>query len=903
MERISMDKDWLFYKGEPDDNIKRTHTYFYMAAKAGGATGAAAPDFATDSWQLVNLPHDWAVYGDFDPSAGPAQGYKPRGKGWYQKRFRLGSEDEGKQLLIEFEGVSGHCEVYCNGSIVARNFCGYTTFTADITDMAVYGDGVNTVTVHVDADVIEGWWYEGAGIYRHVNLYKRAPLHIKHRGIFVHPEKKSADVWDALTDTVIENIGYKGLDYTLLTAILDEKDNVVGKSVVEGVCGGCAESEEHQSLLTYSPKLWDIDSPNMYRLVSRLYDKDKNIIDEAETPFGFRTIEISADNGFMLNGRRVQLYGTCNHQDHAGVGVAVSDSINEYRIKLLKEMGSNAYRCSHGNPSPVILDLCDKYGILVMDENRNFSTSPDGIAQVESMVIRDRNHPSVVMYSIFNEEPLQGTPTGRKLAEHLNSVIGKLDNTRFTVGAMNTGVLEEKGAANVLDMTGFNYITHTYDDFRRKFPDMPMIGSENDSAFQTRGVYKTDHSKHIIDCYDSEAAAWGNTYRDGFRQIDSRPHIMGMFIWTGFDYRGEPTPFEYPSISTQFGIMDTCGFKKDAFYLNKAFFTSEPMMHVLPHWNWNEGETVKVMVHTNCPEAEIFVNGESQGRKAVDKYEMAQWSVPFSAGELKAVGYTENGGQATDTVLTAGEPARINIELSSDTVKGGCMDTVCVNVSVSDKNGVVCPTADNLIRFRVENGAVAGVGNGDPNSHEADKADFRRLFNGYAQCIAEASDGDYLTVTAESDGLESASARIPIIPGGEKFIESVKEKYINTWRMRVDISDKKPDINEKISDSDMNTWGIYTLGEDSRFDGACGFAEYRADIEADGGRLVFREIFGDYVYIYVNGEEKFSGRCDWGRRVEIALDGYSGTVGAAVVIESSEPSHRVGLSKSVIIEK
>ncbi len=902
MEKFSLDKGWLFHLGDVDNNFHRTHTEFYMAAKAGGALGAASPDHPTADWQKVDLPHDWAVYGEFAEEYGPAQGYKPRGKGWYKRRFRLDESDKGKQLLIEFEGISGHAVVYCNGSVVKRNFCGYNSFTADITDMAVYGDILNDITVFVDADVIEGWWYEGAGIYRHVNLYKRPSAHIAHWGVFVHPEKLDIDVWDALCDTTVENTGYDDVSFTLISRIIDKDGHTVGKCETSGDCSHYSRVKVCQSLLTYSPLLWDIDSPQMYTMKSELYIGDV-LSDTAETPFGFRTISISADDGFMLNGRRVQLFGTCNHQDHAGVGVAVPNRINEYRIRLLKEMGTNAYRCSHGNPSPYILELCDKYGLLVMDENRNFTTSPDGIDQINDMVLRDRNHPSVIMYSIFNEEPLQGTPTGRKLAEHLQAEIKSLDDTRPVLGAMNTGVLADDGAADVLDITGFNYITHTFDSFREKFPHMPMLGSENDSAFATRGVYKTDFDAHVIDNYDTEAAPWGNTYRDGFRQIMERPHIMGMFIWTGFDYRGEPTPFEWPSIGTQFGIMDTCGFKKDVFYLNKAFFTDEPMIHVLPHWNHSEGDTVKIMAYTNCTEAEIFVNDVSFGKKPVDKYDMVTWEIPFTPGFLKAVG-TKGNDTVSDIRKTAAKPSRLIIEASDNRLFADCKDSAAINVYAVDKDGTFVPDCSELVRFSVTNGAVIGVGNGDPNSHEEDKADFRRLFNGCAQAIVCASSQGVMTVRAEAEGMEAAEISIEVIENKNKLpeCEAVDLQYISKWRMLVQLSDTMPDPEMQILDHDMNTWGICTPGSlDEKFDGAVGFALYKThiDIPEQAAAIAFDELTADKAYVYINGNLMFCDECTYGCKAVIPLDNVSGNAEISVILQSTVPEHKGGISKSV----
>lgn len=646
----------------------------------------------------------------------------------------------------------------------------------------------------------------------------------------------------------------------------------------------------------------------LYTLVNEIY-VNGTLSDSSETSYGYRTIEVSCDDGFILNGRRVQIYGTCNHQDHAGVGVAVPDSVNEYRIKLLKQMGSNAYRCAHGNPTPVILDLCDRLGMLVMDENRNFLTAPEGIDQIRSMVLRDRNHPSVVMYSIFNEEPLQGDPIGKKLAKRLKSEIKKLDSSRFVVGAMNTGMAEEKGATEVLDITGFNYVTHTFDDFRRKYPKQPMIGSENNSAFTTRGVYESDSEKHIINSYDTEAAQWGNTHRDGFKQIDTRKHIMGMFIWTGFDYRGEPTPFEFPSIGTQFGIMDTCGFKKDAFYLNKAFFTDEPVLHILPHWNHKDGDIVKVMPYTNCDEVELFLNGKSLGRNKVDKYDMTEWSVRYESGTLSAVGYINGESAAQTQVRTTGAPKKVKITTDRDYVYADCMDAVIVNACVVDENGLEVPTASNVIHFSCDGGEIIGVGNGDPNSHEKDKSDTRSLFNGYCQAIIRQNDGA-LRISAESDGLDGCETVIEARENPNKplYVPSVKEKYVLTWRTGVGLTDVRPDPDTLIEDHDMNTWAVVRVGTgaDTRFADGVGYALYKTKTDiADDGKdkvLCFKDITGSNVWVYVNGEEKFSGSCKWGKKLNIKLSAdVVGEIELAVIIQSNDVSDGAGITKGVVI--
>ncbi|MCH5184501.1 MAG: DUF4982 domain-containing protein [Oscillospiraceae bacterium] len=910
MKKYRMDNGWFFHEGELETNSDRGHTYTYMASKAGGHPESSA-DFGAEGWVKVDLPHDFAVGHEFDEKEGPARGYKNRGRAWYARRFHLDKKDEGKQVLVEFGGVATHAEVFCNGSAVGRNFCGYTSFVCDISDMAVFGENVNTLVVHVDADSIEGWWYEGAGIYRHVDLYIKDKIHIAHGGVFVNPRKVSDNIWDTRIEVEVENSSYNGKSVEVEAYIVNESGAEVSSKVNRFVkVASGSRALANLNIEMHLPKLWDIDSPNLYKLICAVYDNGKSV-DRTETVFGYRTIEISENDGFFLNGRKVTLYGTCNHQDHAGVGVAVPDYVNEYRIQLLKEMGTNAYRCAHGNPDSYVLDMCDKYGLLVMDENRNFNSSPDGIRDVRSMVKRDRNHPSVIMYSLFNEEPHQGTKTGYKIASRLACEVRKLDNTRFLTGAMNTGFFEKDGCGELLDVTGFNYNTQILDEFREKYPYQPMIGSENNSAFQTRGVYKTDNDKHIIDCYDTEAAPWGNTHRDGFRQINERGYMIGLFIWTGFDYRGEPTPYKWPSIGTQFGIMDTCGFKKDAFYLNKAYFTDKPMIHILPHWTHDvpEGTPIKVMTHTNCEEAELFLNGKSLGRKSVDRYDMQEWEVPYEKGALLMYGYKNGEKAAAAEVRTAEEPAKIIVKPARNYVYDSGRDTAIVNIWTTDKNGVIVPCADNLMKISAEGAKIIGVGNGDPNSHESDKAEQRHLFNGYAQAVIEHTGAKEIRVTVRSDGLETGEAVIGVRESADKirWLGEVSEIYVTTWRSKLELSEDMPDPGEKIADHDMNTWGVYTSGsgDDPRYDGKTGYGLYKTTVTLDkkgSHEIVFNELKGNKGYVYINGECVFEGDCRWGRQIKIPLDAeVSGDMAIDVVIHSSEKDDNGGISKSVVI--
>lgn len=898
MAKYNLDKGWKFHNGDIPLPEVNNHTETYMASKAGGAIGAASPDYDKSGWEDVTLPHDFAVANPIDEKYGPARGYKKRGKAWYSKRFRLEEENRDKEILIEFEGVTGECVVYLNGSVVGRNFSGYNSFTVDVTDMATYGDSINDLTVYVNADKIEGWWYEGAGIYRHVNLYKKHRLHFEHNGLFHETIKVEPSTWMVFSHITVENFTEHDQAFEIEVKLYDEEDNIVGSGSEEFEAFTFSKNIVGVDLLTYSPKLWDIDEPNLYRITAEL-KQDGIVLDSDTAMIGFRTIAVDSDNGFYLNGRNVKLFGVCCHQDHAGVGAAVPDSVNEHRIHLLKEMGANAYRAAHGNASKAVLDACDRYGILVMDENRQYNTAEtDGLKQVRDMVMRDRNHPSVIMYSLFNEEPLQGTYTGRKLAMRLKGAIEELDCTRFTVGAMNNGLLNEDGAADVCDITGINYQTAIYDEFREKYPEMPSVGTENCSAFMTRGCYETDHAKNIIDMFDSECASWGNTYRDGFLQIKKRDNIMGYFVWTGFDYRGEPTPFSYPSISTQFGILDTCGFRKSAYYLNKSFWTKEPLVHIVSHWNYEPGSAHDIYVFTNCKSVELFVNGGSVGVCEVSEDNTALFKgIAYEPGEITAVG----DGTVKDKVYTHGETAALELRVSGDTVKEG--DAVCVDVKAADEAGHFVHDASEKITFTAEGGRIIGVGNGDPNSHEPDKASERSLFNGLCQAVAEA-DGtsDTMTVTASTASGISASVTVKVTKDALPVIESVTEKYITKWRRTLELSDEYPDYKAEISDSDMNTWVIVDAGtgHDSIFEGRIGYAMYKTSVDTVlGERIIFREITGSTVDIYINGERVVSECCDFGNRLEYVSEN-GGKLDITVVIGSRSADRGAGISKPVV---
>ncbi len=934
-ERFSMDKDWKFHLGDLNISPGKKHTEVYHFAKAGNAVGPAGINYDDNGWRILSIPHDWSTELDFDENERPNFGYKARGIAWYRKCFKLDEKDKNKQIIIEFDGMSANATIYFNGSVIERNFTGYNSFSIDISDRIFTGDKTNVLSIRIDASLWEGWWYEGAGIYRHVHLTKKSSVHIAHFGTWVNPKRNDGgeqDInisksWSTDIETMMENSIYSDEEFTLKSILIDLDGNKVGSATDSLICKGGERLEVKQSIEIISPMLWDIDTPHLYTLVSEVYDKDGVLVDIEETTYGYRTIRICPDTGFYLNDRPLKLMGTCNHQDHAGIGVALPDSIHEYRIRRLKEMGSNAYRCAHNNPAPEILRACDRMGMLVMDENRNFEASSDVIRQVESMVKRDRNHPSVIMYSIFNEEPLQGTTQGRGIAKRLMHTIKRLDNTRPVLGALNGGVMEDEGTSDILDITGVNYQLGVFDEFHAKHPKQPIVASESASAFSTRGIYKTDLEKHVFDSYDIEKAPWGATIRENWETVNTRDYIMGTFIWTGFDYLGEPTPFIWPSVSTAFGIMDTCGFAKDAFHLYKAYWTKEPMVHILPHWNWkgSESEIIKVMTHTNCEEVELFLNSKSLGKKPIPVYEQAEWGVPYEPGILEMKGYIGGIVAAEASTETTKEAVALIIEPDRDWLYGDGLDAMPVNVSAVDEKGRFVPIANNKVKFSIlGDGRIMGVGNGDPNSHEPYISNERCLFSGRCQAIIQSleineektndinTNNNVVTIIAEAEGLASATVSIEIkTKRAPQYIESTFEQYLSNWRMTQELSSERPDVNVKILDSDMNSWEPVDIdkGAQKKFYKKVGlYALYRAAFEAPTGEnkhkyLQFNGLQG-HVEIYINGEKCSEGDYKWVNEVKAYLPAnmsISGGEKVEVTVLIQSLGDEAGICKSVIL--
>jgi beta-galactosidase len=770
-ERLLLDFGWRFHLGHADEPAQdfgfgRRSEF----AKSGELFRPSRKDFDDSGWQAIDLPHDWAVELPFvdDPSVNEI-GAKPLGRaypatsiGWYRRVFEIPQSDLGRRLSLEFDGVFRDSIVALNGNFLTRNLSGYAPFRCDITDFVNYG-GKNVLVVRADATEHEGWFYEGAGIYRHVWLVKTNVLHVAHWGTYVASAVRG-NAADVVVETTVKNENDAETDCRVVSRIVDSAGKEVGASRTERAkISAWGRRVFQQRIGLKDPLLWSLETPNLYRLITTV-ETDNAAIDQSETAFGIREIRFDAAQGFFLNGKPVKIKGTCNHQDHAGVGSALPDRLQYYRIAKLKEMGANAYRTSHNPPTPELLDACDALGMLVMDETRMMSSNTEGLSELERMIRRDRNHPSIILWSLGNEEPEQGTERGERIAATMKRLIRRLDPTRPVTMAMNGSW--GKGLSKVVDVQGFNYFHNgDVDKFHTDFPAKPCIGSEEASAFYTRGIYVTDKARGYISAYDvNPAGDYASTAEQWVKYYATRPFVAGAFVWTGFDYRGEPAPYGWPCISSQFGIMDTCGFPKDPFYYYQSWWTEKPVLHVFPHWNWagKEGQEISVWVHGNCEEVELFLNGRSLGRQAMPRNSHLEWKVNYAPGALVARGFTGGKLIAETKQETAGAPAGIRLTPDRSNIRADGEDVSIVRAEIVDAQGRVVPVADNEVSFQVSGlGRIIGVGNGDPSSHEPDKASQRRAFNGLAQVILQAmKQPGEITVAAASHGLLPASMTI-----------------------------------------------------------------------------------------------------------------------------------------------
>lgn len=728
-EHLLMDFGWKFNFGQWgnfDNDYKSGTGYFTYFAKTGYGDGPAASNFDDRAWRSLNVPHDWAVEQPFSGEASHSHGYKTVGwkypensVGWYRKSFILPESDLGRKISVQFDGVFRNSIVWVNGFYLGHEQSGYAGFEYDITDYLNYG-GNNVIAVRVDASIEEGWFYEGAGIYRHVWLNKTNPLRIGQYGIFASSELEGPNAIVTARAT-INNDGKNLENFKIEHSLVDAKGNTIASGSVNHLSLKPTVSKEYFcKIKVTNPSLWSPDSPYLYKLITKV-SAGGVVVDQQETNLGIRTLRFDAHEGFFLNGKHLKLMGTNNHQDHAGVGCAIPDALQEFRIASLKAMGSNAYRCSHNPPTPELLDACDKLGMLVLDENRLQGINQEHFDLLKRMILRDRNHPSVVAWSLGNEEwAIESNIKGARITETMQRYAQTIDSTRRYTVAVSGGC--GNGSSQTVDMMGFNYLTQcNIDDYHTKFPDQVGWGTEETSGCGTRGIYEDDKGNGHMAQMDRSG---GSSIETGWKFYDERPWLAGLFYWTGFDYKGEPNPLSYPAVSSEFGILDACGFPKDAFYYLKSWWTAEPVLHLLPHWNWKgkEGKEISVWAYSNCEQVELFLNKKSLGRKPMPKDGHIEWMVKYVPGTLSAKGF-KNGKEIIKTqVETTGSTAAIELIADRTSIKADGEDVSVVTVRINDAKGLNVPVANDEISFTLEGpGKIIGVGNGDPASHEPDR--------------------------------------------------------------------------------------------------------------------------------------------------------------------------------------
>lgn len=846
-ERISIDDDWRFTKGDPSncpvsifggelsqktvsntlssvigpwtlptgnefikDPAKR---YARPEGNLGNGIPYLQPDFDDSTWQQINLPHDWAIEGPFTHVGGGGMGRLPTaGVGWYRKKLEIPATDSGKSIFLDVDGAMSYAVVWLNGQMVGGWPFGYASWRVDLTPYVKPG-GTNELVIRLDNPPDSSRWYPGAGIYRNVWLVKTAPVYVAHWGTYVTTPVVSASSATVDLQVTVDNDSDEAANVTVATKIfaLDADGNKDGHVVatiapVNFQIAARTNATVGGDGVVANPKLWGPppqQKPNRYVAVTTL-SQDGKIVDVYETPFGIRTIRFDPDQGFFINGEHILLNGVCDHHDLGALGAAFNYRALQRQFETLQAMGCNALRTSHNPPAPEFLELADRMGFLVMDEMFDCWERPKTPydfhlifdawheQDMRAQIRRDRNSPSVIMWSIGNEVGEQFTATnGAVLARQLCDIVHDEDPTRPTTSAMNWAHPTDP-LPSVLDIIGLNYqgagVRHAppqYDAFHKMFPDKFIFGSETASALSSRGDYVfpvtnsfdavvgpksgEDTARHQVSAYELYRVPFGASADKVFASQEQHPFVGGEFVWTGWDYLGEPTPFD-SSRSSYSGIIDLAGFPKDRFYLYQAHWRPDyPMAHILPHWTWPErvGQVTPVHVFTSGDEGELFLNGKSLGRKKKGPYEYRlRWDdVVYEPGTLKVVTYKNGKVWATDEMKTAGAPARLALQLDRRTIRADGSDLSFVTVTVTDKAGVMAPRADNRIHFEIQGpGEIVATDNGDPTSFESFPSHDRQAFNGLCLVIIRGKAGQTGTVklTASAGGLEMGTVSIKV---------------------------------------------------------------------------------------------------------------------------------------------
>ncbi len=791
-ERSSFNSDWLFLKGD--------------------AQGAQLVEHADSQWRKLDLPHDWAIEGPFDKAYSARNGGLPVfGTAWYRKHFTLANSSQGKQVSLTFDGVMSNSQVFVNGHKVNERPFGYIAFNVDITAYLKKPGEQNVVAVKLAPENYSARWYPGAGIYRNTWLEINDKVHVKKWETIISTPQVSAELAKVNYQTTIENNDYLSQKIDVITEIVSAKGKLISQVEKSISIEGHSEATLSQQLEIDQPRLWDVNDPYRYKVITTLVREGK-VIDVESEPLGVRHIEYKADDGFWLNGRRVQIQGVCLHHDNGPLGAIVNKRAIERKFEIMQEMGVNSVRTSHNPPSPELVELADKMGILLQVEAFDMwelekPTVVNGYhkdfpqwheTDLRDMVKQYRNNPSVIMWSSGNEVHEQKEDEGWKLARRLTDIIHDEDPTRLVTHGMSMYPYPvENGFAEQIDIKGFNYKAYKYSELKEKHPDWIMLGTETSSVVSTRGVYHfplekyRKHTSKYVSSFDLITPPWAYIPDIEFEHLKNTPAVMGEYIWTGFDYIGEPTPYggrdhgnrfywnsDWPARSSSFGAVDLVGFKKDRFYLYQSQWTKKPMVHVLPHWNWpnHVGKTIPVMAYTNAEAVELFINGKSMGKKikGVDKVRLPVslrydnsvkhfdspyrllWNVDYQPGELKVVAYNKGKVVAEKVIHTAGVAAQLSLTPDRTEISADGEDISYISVEVQDKNGNMVPNADHMIQFNVQGaGVIAAVGNGDSATTAPFQADYRRAFYGKAMLIVKSKKGEKgkITISAYADDL------------------------------------------------------------------------------------------------------------------------------------------------------
>jgi beta-galactosidase len=777
---IDFNKGWKFYLG--DDS------------------SAKEPLYNDSKWRELSLPHDWSIESDFKKEflATTQGGALPGGIGWYRKTFKLPSNASGKNISIEFDGVYKNSEVWINGHYLGKRPNGYVSFSYDLTPYVLLPPQKNVIVVKVDNSLQpDSRWYSGSGIYRNVKLFIKSKIAIDEHGIFITTyEIMKRSVTIEITTNMSADFDDRQ-PVSIVQTIVDNKGLEIVKQKPYKFSFYGPGSALIQKIQINEPILWSVDNPYLYTLKTQLY-KDGKLVDEVSNAFGIRSFNFDSKNGFSLNGKPLKIYGVCVHHDLGALGAAFNKEAARRQLKILKEMGCNAIRFSHNPPASEMLDLCDQMGFLVINEafdmwqkrKNKFDYHLDfkewHKADLEAMVLRDRNHPSVIMWSIGNEIREQFDSTGTTITEELVSIIKSLDNSRPITTAL-TETFPGKNfitKANALDVLGFNYKDYDYAELPKRFPGQKFIASETASALETRGVYQFPSDSIRIwppnfkvqdtfsanpdltsAAYDNTHAYWGNTHERSWLAVKKNAHIAGAFVWSGFDYLGEPMPYpKFPARSSYYGIVDLAGFPKDVYYMYQSEWSTKNVLHIFPHWNWKLGDTVDVWAYyNNADEVELFLNGRSAGtREKNDTTLHVIWRLPFQPGTLKAVSRRNGKIVLTKEIKTSGKAARIQLIVDKKNLKADGKELSFITARVLDKNGVLVPTADNEIKFSITgNGAFAGSDNGYQADTISLKSPKRKCWMGMALAIIQSTEKKgNITLTAISPGISSASVTI-----------------------------------------------------------------------------------------------------------------------------------------------